>query len=607
MFLCAFEVRRALQHDARNRCDAYWAAKHERAKDSKSPAAVRDRLGLSRDGLTQSAYGHLNAAPHLRRFVTKALAKHLASSVWSATERHLFCDASGRRHGRMHIGRWSDFAQLPGQARSHIRTNDWRTFRLHGSLTSHRATYTTREGDFVQPPRLHQVEGDAWWNYDGPLVLVFSGLSNGTLVLPMRLPTAPSNQACLEHYLVDPSKWHKIDLVRHPDPNADGGWRYEAHLMALVAPYVSLAVAQRRTETAIATADRQVGIDVNVSNITVASHVQGRDVRITRVVRDETRQEADRRRSRRERRQQRDLDRSRRATNSAQYQLSKRQEKRERRRADAGLPPQDVTPAGSRKSTSNGKPLQSFRRDELSKTYRRGRLSLAADAGSAAQARRDRARLVAGDLVHEHGYVPVVEDCAISAWSRAWGRALAAFTPGMLISAIEREAAAVAHIVQSSIALTRASTRTTAMSQHCPCGARVSKTLAVRVHVCPTCGLRGDRDAVSAVLAAFVTFKNRTQPSTASVDYDASRAALDEVASALSRTLMGWQGSPSESNALTARDGTSVARHEVDTRRRRRGGSAKRGRASRSTPNETGASQTKSERMRMRVHMTIDG
>ena len=607
MFSGAFEVRRAIQHDARNRSAAYWAAKHERAKDPKSPAVVRERLGLTRDGLAHAAYGHLDAAPHLRRFVTKSLAMHLANSVWSVAERHLFCDVRGRRQGRLHIGRWSDFTRLPGRARSHTCPRKWETFRLHGSLDGHRAAYATREGAFVQPARLRQLECDAWWKYEGPLAIVFVGVANGTLVLPVRLPTAPSNQACLEHYLADPSKWHKIDLVRYSDPNAVGGWRYEAHLMVLSAPYVSPTVAQRRADTAIATADRQAGIDVNVSNITVASHVHGRDVRITQVARDETRRAADHRRSRRERRRQRDLERSRRATNQAQYHLSKRQEKRERRRAEAGLPPQNVIPAGPRKAASNGRPLQAHRRDQLSKTYRRGRLALAADAGSAAQARRDRARSVAGELVHEHGYTLVVEDCSIRAWSRSWGRALAAFTPGMLISAIECEATAVAHIAQSSSGLARASTRATAMSQHCPCGARVPKTLANRVHVCPQCGLRGDRDAVSAVLASFVTFGDRTDLTSALVDYDSSRAALDELAPALSRTLVGWQGTPSESNALTARDGTSIARHEVDTRRRRRGGSAKRGRASRSTPNETGASQTKSERTRTRVHMFDNG
>src|SRR4051794_13111072 len=94
MFSTAFSLRRALQRDARGRCRAYGAAAHERARD---PAAARERLGLSRKALEHAAYAHLDGAPHLRRFTTKALAMHLADSVWAATERHLFRDARGHR------------------------------------------------------------------------------------------------------------------------------------------------------------------------------------------------------------------------------------------------------------------------------------------------------------------------------------------------------------------------------------------------------------------------------------------------------------------------------------------------------------------------------
>jgi hypothetical protein len=116
MFEGAYRVRRALQRDARARCRAYWAATHERAR---GPSAVRERLGLSRSALEDAAYAHLDAAPHLRRSVTKALAMHLADSVWTAAERHLFRDASGGRHGAPRAGRWFDFTRLPGRARSH--------------------------------------------------------------------------------------------------------------------------------------------------------------------------------------------------------------------------------------------------------------------------------------------------------------------------------------------------------------------------------------------------------------------------------------------------------------------------------------------------------
>src|ERR1051325_3410423 len=154
MFEGAYQIQRALQRGARASCKAYWAAEHERAAD---PAAVRGRLRLSRTGLEHEAYAHLDAAPHLRRFVTKALAMHLADAVWSGTERHLFRDAKGKRHGLPRVGRWRDFTRLPGRARSHKKATKWETFRLHGSLEGHRAAYTNTSGDFVQPRTLRAV------------------------------------------------------------------------------------------------------------------------------------------------------------------------------------------------------------------------------------------------------------------------------------------------------------------------------------------------------------------------------------------------------------------------------------------------------------------
>jgi hypothetical protein len=560
MFQNAYAVRRAVQRDARQRARAYWAAPHERAAD---PAKVRERLGLSRTALEHAAYGHVDAAPHLRRFVTKALAMHLADSVWAAMERHLFADATGRRHGLPRVGRWYDFVRLPGRARSHTTANKWETFRLHGTLAGHRAAYADRDGDFVQPRRLPPVQSDSWWRYEGPLAVVFSGLADGTLVLPVRLPTAPSNQPILDHHLADPSRWHKVDVVRCRDPQAPGGWRYEAHLMVLVPPYVSPRVAAGRATAAMATLDRAAGIDVNVSNITVASHASGADVRVTRIERDATQRQRDRGRARRERRRLRALDRSRRAMNRAQYQLSRRQEKRARRRAAAGLPAVNVIPMGPRVARADGVPVQGYRRDQLSAVYRRGRAAQAAAAASTAQARRDRARQVAADVVAEHGYRLVVEDTSIAAWSHSWGRAVAAFSPGLLVAAIDREARAVAAFAGSRSGVERAATRPTALSQHCPCGARVQKRLADRVHRCPVCRLEADRDAVAAVLASFITFATSDVPSSAAVDYAAAAAALPAIRRALanpSRPSRGWQDTLSESTGRSAREDLVFAR-----------------------------------------------
>ena len=600
LFECAYPLYRALRRDARDRCRAYGSARKERANTS--PKEARERLGLSKVALEYRAYEHLNRAPHLRQFATKAIAMNLADAVWASTERHLFRDASGKRQGAPRVGGWYDFRRIPGRAKSHTTDNKWETFRLHGDLAAHRAAYTNAASDFVQPRKLRAVESDSWWRYNGPLAVVFSGPHSGEIVLPVRLPTAPSNQPILDHHLGDPSRWHKIDLVRYRDPNALGGWRYEAHLMVMTQPYVSPSTVERRARAAIETMDRSAGIDVNVSNITVASHDTGRDLKLTAIERDTSQRESDRVRRKRERRRRRELERSRRAANRAQYHLSKRQEKRARRRAEAGLREVEVIPMGPRKARADGVPLQSYRRDELSKSYRRGRAAQAAEAQAGTRARRDHARQIAAELVATHGYQLVVEDVSIGAWSRSWGRALAAFSPATFVTAIDREAAAVAAIAGGSGGVVRASTRTTALSQHCPCGARVPKRLSDRAHECPACGLRGDRDATSAVLASFVTLVKKGDPSSAQVDYDAARDALPAIKKLLGSAYKGWQDTLSESNDLSARDGSfiawatstpdtvAVARRNVGT-------------APCATLHETGSRQTTADRARVRTNM----
>jgi hypothetical protein len=599
MFDDAFTLRRALQRGARDACRAYGRATHERAAD---PKAARERLGLTRTALEHRAYAHLNDAPHLRRGLTKALAMHVADEVWSTVDRHLFRDSAGGRSGAPRIGRWFDFVRIPGRARSHTTEHKWETFRLHGSLAGHRAFYTASDGDFVQPRTLRPVSSKAWWTYEGPLAVVFTGLGgHETLVLPVRLPTAPSNQAMLEHHLADPSRWHKIDLVRHRSPSTPGGWRYEAHLMVLTAPYVSPSATERRAQVALEAADRTAGIDINVSNVTIASHDTTQQMRISRIERDEPQQQKDRRRAKRDRRRQRELERSRRAANRAQYQLSKRQEKHARRRAEAGQRPVDVIPMGPRVARADGVPLQSFRRDTLSSSFRRGRATQAAEAESAARARRDRARAVAATVVATHGYQLVVEDTSITAWASSWGRALAAFAPGMLVDAIDREARAVATLAGGRGGVERAATRPTALSQHCPCGERVSKSLRDRIHVCEACGLRSDRDAVSAVLASFVVLLEKEQPASARVDYDAARAALPEIRRALrSSSYLGWQDTLSESTDLSARDGSFVA-WTTSTLVSRQVARRNVGTASCATLNETDSRRTTSERACVRT------
>ncbi|HET7754637.1 MAG TPA: hypothetical protein VFK85_12070, partial [Anaeromyxobacteraceae bacterium] len=517
--------------------------------------------------------------------------------------------------GKPGVGGWYDFSRIPGRARSHTRPRKWETFRLHGTLAGHRRAYTESDGRFFQPRSMRAVAtpSASWWSHEGPLVMVLTGISGGDLAVPVRLPASPCNQAVLDHHLSNPALWHKVDLVRQRDPMAAAGWRYEAHLMVLTTPYVSQETARRRAVAATQSAGRKAGIDVNVSNVTVASHKNGEDLRITRVTRDAGGREGAEQRAAKKRRHERALERSRRAANPERYDLSRRQQDEAQRRADEGLPPRAAIPKGGRKSRADGKPLVAYRTDHLSRSYRRKRAAFATEAAAAARAKRDHARRIAGSIVLQHGFQLAVEENGLSAWARRWGRTLHAFAPGMLIAAIEREAVATASQARLHGGLVRASTHATALSQHCLCGRRVEKTLAERAHYCP-CGLSGDRDAVSATLAAHLVFGDVADPGTAVVDYATAAASLDHAAtrellrSTLDPVAPGRQDALSESTAPNALDGKSAGetwRTPAATRL-----VARRivGMAPRPTPDETVASgRTTPDRVRMRTDLPPAG
>ena len=517
LFAAAFQVRRAVQSDARHRVDAYWAAVHDRRR---GPGSVRKRLGLSKNGLEQAAQKHLDSAPHLLRWCSKALGLHLADTVWEPTRRHLYPDACGKRFGRPKVTSWWEFRRIPGRARSHTIDKKWETFRLHGTLTATRAAMAPDSWRYHRPvPTPAVAEEAAWWDYAGPLQVVCTGVGDGAIILPVRLPTAPTEQEHLDWYLGRRELWHKVDLVRYRDPQAPGGWAYEAHLLCLTPPHVSDSTQARRAAAVAATDGRRAGGDVNVSNVTIASHTDGSDLKITVVER--TADEKAREQARRvtERRRQKALDRSRRNTNPDQYRPSPRQEKEAKRRAANGLSAKQYPPAGPRKTRAGGRPERAYRKDRLSRGYRRGRSQAAREARAAAIARRDTARRIAGALVTVHGTDLTIEQGSIAAWAKTWGKALHAFTPGLLINAIEREVAAIRPGAQ----VRRAGTRRTAMSQHCLCGHQAKKYLSERHHRCAACGLVGGRDAVSAVLSSCVYFTDPADPSAAQVDYELTR------------------------------------------------------------------------------------
>ncbi|MFD0575757.1 zinc ribbon domain-containing protein [Dactylosporangium darangshiense] len=517
-------LRRTMQHQARDRVDAYWAA--HRLRDRVGLAEARKRFGLSRKAFEDAAAEHVEASGWLRNHLTKALAMHLADEVWQSVDRHLFADKTGKRHGPPRIGSWWDSTRIPGRARSHTKPRTWETFRLVGTLDAHAAAYpATQPGSVLAEPEVLPTpirpKGQAgWWAYHGPLAIVFTGLRHD-LVLPIRLPQGMGQWARLQHFLADPNTWHKIDLVRVEDPRAPGGWRYYAHLMILGSGWASPSVRAQRLS---APQDRVGEVDGNVSNLAIVS-MPTSPAMLGGLAADQVLVTPQQRAAAEKaglvaRRRQKALDRSRRNANRDQYWLSKREQARADRRQTAGLPERRVdTPTGSRVADAAGRPKRAYRRDVLTSSYRRARAEQATAARSATQAKQARARDVAARIVQTHGPNLVVEHVDMRAWGRLWGRGIALFSPGMLVAALAREC------VAAGGRLSRAGTRKTALSQQCPCGDRAKKPLAQRTHHCPQCGLVGDRDLVAAAMAACVRLADPDVPGSACID-ETLRAGL---------------------------------------------------------------------------------
>lgn len=505
LFGAAWQLRRALQRQARSRVDAYWAAGRVRAGED-GPKLAREMFGLSRSAVEQAAAEHVDRSGWLGRHLTKALAMHLADEVWGTVGRHLFADKTGGRHGRPRVGSWWTSTRIPGRARSHTKANTWETFRLVGSLDAYRSAFPQRCPSRIPTPS-RPAGQRGWWDYAGPLAVVFPGAgTRPDLVLPVRLPHGPTKQPRLEHFLGRPQVWHKIDLVRVEDPKAPGGWRYYAHLMILDRGWTSAAV---RHDRSVVPHDRVGGVDGNVSNLAVVSMpadpAAPGGLR-TSLVAVGTAQRAAAEQARLTAwRRQRALDRSRRNSNPAQYELSRRQQKRADRRADAGR--------------------------------------------SGTQAKQARAQQIARTIVAQHGPNLAVEHTNIRAWAKLWGRGIALFSPGMLTAAAKLECAAAGE------RLLRAGTAQTALSQQCPCGARAKKPLAQRTHQC-ACGIVGDRDLTAAAIGACVHLDDPDQPGSARINEDlraalAARIATTGLQEALARSTA-TTGTPTRVPAGTA-------------------------------------------------------
>jgi hypothetical protein len=602
----AFTLERAIKAEARTKCVIFdeWKDGHAYQAMSKGERPVaakqmRQRLGLTPEALTASAYAHIEDSGWMRDHLTKAQACHHAAAVWATTKRHLFPDVTGDYFGLPDVGSWWDFTRMVGRARSHTKTQPvWETFRLVGTLGGHVRAFETQHSAGLSVTELAQAapgltgkslldqpssmpapvkperRAGGWWFYTGPLAVVFTGLPKGELILPVRLPAGAGDFPRLAHFLADPALWHKIDLVRVRDRKAPGGWRYYAHLTVLVPAYQAPSTVTRRASV---DTYRLAGIDANVSNlaaVSMPSHIlkslDDDSLRVTIIKPSPRMEQATADGARKVARASAKLDRSRRASNPDQYDLSKPQESRAQRRQDAGLPERMVQVRGGRRDSNvKGVPKRAYRKDTLTNAYRATRMDKACLQAAAATRKDHTARQIAADLVAAHGNRWVTEDVDIAAWQHTWGARMAVTTPGRIMAALERE------ITATGGTMHRASTANTWLSQRCLCGRREKKPLSQRWHSC-TCGLQADRDVLAAALATTIVFTNPDQPSTARVDNTllgvlARRVAAQQEGQVRSTITLAFPGGDSSPQPMWASAGRNDSHGQPRNRQARKG------------------------------------
>jgi hypothetical protein len=520
-------IKRALQRDVRKRLGACWASPRRLQQDA---AGWRKELGLSREGVERRAYSHLQRSGSLLSHVSKALAMHQADEVWAGVERHLFGDRQGKRSGMPRVGSYWGFLRIAGRARSHTTEHKWETFRLFGTLQGHLAAYRHPElpaeisspahaaslapGTRVlaQPRHLRLPEPVASWrDYTGPLVLVFYG-GPASRAGELVLPVRLPQGAGRWPYLV-----HYLDRPeqwRKVDlvrrRDASAAGGWAYEAHLMILGDGYCSPATRARREAAADLQRVGGVDGNVSNLAVVSFPRSFSPADGEVA-------------------------------STRVSLSQEEKARLAQK--------------HRKDRARQRALHRSRRAGNPQRYR------------PSHRQRGRAERRAAAIVAVHGPNLTIEEGNVSLWFRRWGRSCLAFTPGRLIKALDKECST------SSGLLVRVGTSGTALSQRCLCGARVPKGLGQRVHACPTCGLTGDRDLVSAALAAFTTLDDPGNPTSARVDDDLARRALCAFGQRLNASV----GVPTKSQI--SRGGSTVLRPLGATAARQRP-TARRGRAS---------------------------
>jgi putative transposase len=96
------------------------------------------------------------------------------------------------------------------------------------------------------------------------------------------------------------------------------------------------------------------------------------------------------------------------------------------------------------------------------------------------------------------------EKVSVKAWQKLWGKSIGFKSPSSFQSELKRKAENAGGMVLMF------STHKTALSQTCLCGNKQKKSLSQRVHHCSVCGLKMQRDILSAYLSRYVDPKTET-------------------------------------------------------------------------------------------------
>lgn len=96
------------------------------------------------------------------------------------------------------------------------------------------------------------------------------------------------------------------------------------------------------------------------------------------------------------------------------------------------------------------------------------------------------------------------EKVSVKAWQKNWGKSIGFKSPSSFQSELIRKAENAGGTVLMF------STHKTALSQTCLCGHKQKKSLSQRVHHCSVCGLKMQRDILSAYLSRYVDPTNET-------------------------------------------------------------------------------------------------